>query len=159
MIRWFVVSDQPAGPGRGKGGSGQAPSPLLDSDAARPFEGTEKECQMSVFDVLTELNLEIGVAESMGDKQFLGNVLAPVLAFRRAIGECVGRDAFLGAVKSGARRETEIESISLLGHDRAVVTCIVSMGDANQEKRFHNVRLFVLMDREWKLLGWANEPA
>lgn len=110
---------------------------------------------MSVFDVLTELNLEIGVAESMGDKEFLEKVLAPVLAFRRANGECIDRNIFLSAVKSGARRETEMESISLLGHNRAVVTCTVSMGD----KRFHNVRLFVLMDQDWKLLGWANEPA
>jgi hypothetical protein len=61
---------------------------------------------MSVFDVLTELNLEIGAAESRGDKEFLGNVLAPVLAFRRANGECIDENIFLVAVKSGARRET-----------------------------------------------------
>jgi len=33
------------------------------------------------------------------------------------------------------------------------------MPEGDQEKIFHNVRLFVRVQDSWKLLGWANEPA
>jgi hypothetical protein len=33
------------------------------------------------------------------------------------------------------------------------VKCIVTCG----EERFHNLRLFVRLEQQWKLLGWANE--
>jgi hypothetical protein len=115
---------------------------------------------------LIRLNQEIGEAESAGDKVALDRVLAPMLAFRRASGACVDRSTFLDGVKAGSTRETEIESITLLSGDRAVVTCTVSMevevNGQKQKKRFHNVRLFVRgpggEDAAWKLLGWANEP-
>lgn len=111
-------------------------------------------------DVLRELNLRIGVAESKGDRAFLDHVLAPVLAFRRANGLVVDRAAFLDGVGPGDERQTEIESIRLLERDRAVVTCIVATGNGDQRKRFHNVRLFVrAQDGDWKLLAWANEQA
>ena len=110
-------------------------------------------------EVLTDLNMQIGVAEAEGDNGSLDRILAPVLAFRRANGTCVDRAAFLDGVKHSASRETAIESITLLGADRAVVTCVVSMSVDDTPKRFHNVRLFIRSDdREWKLLGWANEP-
>jgi hypothetical protein len=109
------------------------------------------------FDALTDLNLQIGYAESAGDKESLEKHLAPVLAFRRANGDCVDKQHFLEKVAKGAPRETAIESIDLVGRDRAVVTCVVSMGDGEQQKSFHNIRLFVRMQDGWKLLGWANE--
>jgi hypothetical protein len=110
-------------------------------------------------DALRELNVKIGIAESEGDREFLSSVLAPVLAFRRASGAVVDRATFLDAVKQGARRETAIESIDLLGSDRAVVTCMVSLVEGDRTKQFHNVRLFVRSSEDaWKLLGWANEP-
>jgi Domain of unknown function (DUF4440) len=113
----------------------------------------------SDFDALTQLNVQIGVAEAEGDKDSLGQKLAPVLAFRRADGTCVDRAAFLDGITRSASRQTTIESITLLGADRALVTCVVSMSIDDTPKRFHNVRLFVRSDDgEWKLLGWANEP-
>jgi Domain of unknown function (DUF4440) len=111
------------------------------------------------FETLRQLNEQIGIAESKGNRDFLDGVLADVLAFRRANGECVDRRIFLKSVKAGSRRDTEIESITVLGRDRAIVTCVVSMDMEGQEKRFRNVRLFVRSeDNQWKLLGWANEP-
>lgn len=113
----------------------------------------------SDFEALTQLNLQIGIAEAEGDKESLDQILAPVLAFRRANGTCVDRATFLDGISASASRETAIESITLLGADRALVTCLVSMSINDTPKRFHNVRLFVRSsDREWKLLGWANEP-
>jgi hypothetical protein len=113
----------------------------------------------TALDVLTDLNLRLGAAESKGDKQLLDDLLAPELAFRRANGQIIDRETFLKAVKPSAHRETRIESISLLGLERAIVTCIVSVKN-DPEQHFHNARLFVRStDGNWKLLGWANEPA
>jgi hypothetical protein len=110
-------------------------------------------------EVLTDLNMQIGVAEAEGDKGSLDRMLAPVLAFRRANGTCVDRATFLEGVKRSPSRDTAVDSITFLGADRAVVTCVVSMIVDDTPKRFHNVRLFVRSgDRDWKLLGWANEP-
>jgi hypothetical protein len=110
------------------------------------------------FDALTDLNLQIGSAESAGDKERLEELLAPVLAFRRANGDCVDKQRFLDNVAKGVPRETRIESIELVGRSRAIVTCVVSMGDGDQQRSFHNLRLFVRVQDGWKLLGWANEP-
>ncbi len=111
-------------------------------------------------DTLRELNLRIGTAETEGDSAFLSEVVAPALGFRRASGAIVDRQGFLDGVKPSAHRETEIESITLHGHDRAVVTCMVTMADGDQKRRFHNVRLFVRAGGgAWQLLAWANEPA
>jgi hypothetical protein len=120
---------------------------------------SEAEWQMQrEFDALTDLNLQIGRAETAGDKKSLEKLLAPVLAFRRANGDCVDKQDFLENVAKGAPRKTAIESIDLVGRDRAIVTCVVSMVDGEQQKSFHNIRLFVRMQDDWKLLGWANEP-
>jgi hypothetical protein len=32
------------------------------------------------------------------------------------------------------------------------------MGEGDQQKFSHNIRLFVRVEDDWKLLGWANEP-
>jgi hypothetical protein len=120
---------------------------------------SEGEWQMQrEFDALTDLNLQIGDVESAGDKKSLEKLLAPVLAFRRANGDCVDRQRFLDNVAKSAPRETTIESIDLVGRDRAIVTCVVSMGEGDRQKSFHNIRLFVRVLDDWKLLGWANEP-
>ena len=82
--------------------------------------------------------------------------LAPRLAFQRADGARTvdDRDTFLQKVKPGGTRLTRIiEPIELYG-DRAIVKCIVQMG----ERQCHNLRLFVRRDGSWKLLAWANEP-
>src|SRR3712207_4720215 len=43
--------------------------------------------------------------------------------------------------------------IKHFGNNRAVVECVVTQG----EKDYHNLRLFVRRDGQWKLLAWANE--
>jgi hypothetical protein len=119
----------------------------------------EEEEMQEDLGVLIELNERLGIAESMGDKDFLERALAPVLAFRRANGAYVDRSAFLKDVQPSSHRETEIQSITLLGRDRALVGCIVSLEVDGQRKQFHNVRLFVRAGQgDWQLLGWANEP-
>jgi len=109
------------------------------------------------IEALSELNAQIGAAESSGSRDRLDGVMATKLAFQRAneARTIVDRKEFLDAVAAGSDRDTEIESIQLYGN-RAVVTCIVTMKPA--QTRFHNLRLFVRRENGWKLLGWANEP-
>ena len=107
---------------------------------------------------LQELNIQIGIAESKGDddsRDWLGRIIAPHLAFRRANGKINGRNEFLEGVRPSDDRETEIESIEIYG-DRAIVTCVVTLKDG---KKFHNLRLFIRDEGGWKLLGWANETS
>lgn len=109
---------------------------------------------------LKKLNIRIGEAESAGDADYLGTVIAPKLAFRRVNGECVDRDQFIKAVKKGVARQTEIERIDILGPNRAIVTCFVTQSTESKPNRTHNARLFIRdNDKQWKVLGWANESA
>jgi hypothetical protein len=106
---------------------------------------------------LKDLNLAIGDAENRGDAEWLSGVLAPRLAFQRADKPRTVDDhvAFLQKVAPGGNRVTRvIEPIEVYG-DRAIVKCVVTVG----EHEFHNIRLFVRRDGRWKLLGWANEPS
>jgi hypothetical protein len=106
---------------------------------------------------LTKLNTEIGEAENRGDRKWLATILAPRLAFQRADESRTVDDhvAFLQKAAPGGTRTTRIiEPIELYG-DRAIVRCIVTIGD----QEFDNLRLFVRRDEGWKLLAWANEPA
>ena len=108
---------------------------------------------------LKELNVKIGDAENRGDHGWLADVLAPRLAFQRADEQKTVDDqvAFLQKVKSGGSRETQIvEPIDLYG-DRAIVKCIITVGD----QKFHNLRLFVRRDGQWKLphsIGFSGRP-
>jgi hypothetical protein len=110
---------------------------------------------------LEELNIRIGIEESKGDdasRSWLDSILAPQLAFRRADGITFdNRDEFLKKVKHGDPHETEIVSVDLYG-DRAIVTCVVTAKPPTGDKKYHNLRLFVRHEGQWKLLGWANEP-
>ena len=108
---------------------------------------------------LADINVRIGLAESKGDeesKKWLHDVIAPMLAFRRASGKLEGRIAYLKSIQESDPRETTIEAIHLHG-DRAIVRCVVTMRTAEEVKRYHNLRLFVRLDGKWRLLGWANE--
>ncbi len=111
------------------------------------------------IDELRQLNIKIVEAENEGDRKWLGSVIAPELAFRRADEKrtIVNRLAFLSAVAGGKKRETEVESVEIYG-ERAVVICIVTVKSEEGDKRYHNLRLFARHDGDWKLLGWANEP-
>lgn len=109
-------------------------------------------------EALTRLNIQIGEAESRGDRDWLDGMIASELAFRRADRKTVdGRVQFLSKVKASDERQTRIESIDIIG-DRAIVKCVVTLKSAGAEKSYHNLRLFVQEAGKWKLLGWANEP-
>ena len=113
----------------------------------------------SLYDRLAHLNARIGKAESEGDTRFFEDLLASAFAFRRANGVIADRAAFLGAVKKSPERDTQIDSITLFGSHRALVTCVVRMTVDGERRAFHNVRLFVSDESgDWKLLAWANEP-
>lgn len=104
-------------------------------------------------EVLKELNIEIGDAENRGDREWLATVLAPRLAFQKSNQAVEDRELFLQGVTAGGDRTSRIiEPVQIYG-DRAVVQCVVTKG--NQE--IHNLRLFVRLEGEWKLLGWANQ--
>ena len=106
--------------------------------------------------ILEDLNLKIGDAENRGDRKWLEGILAPRLAFQRADpARTVDTESqFLEKLKPGGNRVTRIESIRFYG-ERAIVTCIVAVGGQS----YHNLRLFVRREGDWKLLGWANEPS
>jgi hypothetical protein len=117
------------------------------------------------FESLESLNLEIGQKETAIDDKYFEKLLAPAFAMRRAndAREIVDRDAFLENLRRARKnaRETQIDTISLVGHERAVASCIVKMGN----KRYHNLRVFVRSPNRqrgeepaWLLLSWANEP-
>jgi hypothetical protein len=109
-------------------------------------------------DALETMNVEIGNAESRGDKAYFEDLLAPAFAFRRASGVIVDRAQFIGAVAPSAPRKTTVRSITFAGHARAVVSCVVAMDVEGVSKNFDNLRVFVLdADKRWKLLAWANE--
>ena len=104
---------------------------------------------------LRELNERIGQAENDGKRAWLADILAPRLAFQRADDAQTvdDRDSFLQKVKPGGTRATHvIEPIQFFGN-RAIVQCIVSVGN----QKYHNLRLFVRRGGDWKLLAWANE--
>jgi Domain of unknown function (DUF4440) len=114
-------------------------------------------------DDLRQLNIEIGCAETDGNVKRLAEILAPELAFSRADGKTIddaGR--FLQKVQPGSPRVTtfdaELASIEVLGN-RAIVKCLVTMESPDGERKYHNLRLFVRIDRKWRLLAWANEPS
>jgi hypothetical protein len=127
------------------------------------FINSEGEDQMqnniqADIDTLKQINIDLGNAESEGERKQLGDFIAPALAFRRADRTTVdNRAAFLRKVKPGDPRDTNVESIEIYG-DRAIVKCVVTVKYASGDKLFHNLRLFVRHERKWKLLGWANEP-
>jgi hypothetical protein len=109
---------------------------------------------------LRSTNIEIGNAETQGNKEFFETLLAPCLAFRRANGQILDRPNFIAGVSPSAKRTTNIQSITVLEKNRALIECTVTMEDDGGAKRFHNVRLFVREgeSNQWMLLGWANEP-
>jgi hypothetical protein len=116
------------------------------------------------FKDLEDLNIRIGIEESKRDQEsydwFVG-IIAPELAFKRADPKkpIDNRCEFLKSVEplkhdapKPDSRETKVESIEIYGN-RAVVKCVVTFGGS----KYHNLRLFVRRDNQWKLLGWANE--
>ncbi|MEQ1514776.1 MAG: nuclear transport factor 2 family protein [Lysobacteraceae bacterium] len=107
----------------------------------------------SDIEALARRNQEIVIAENTGDMAQLGGLIASQLVFLRRDGSLANRDAFLQTPRPG-HRELRVESIQIFGA-RAMVACTVTDSGVVT----HNLRLFVREQGEWKLLGWANEPA
>lgn len=101
---------------------------------------------------LRKINVDIGVAESVGDRARLNEILASRFAFRRASGQLVNREEYLDKVAPSPQRGTRVDELAIFG-DRAVVMCVVEQDGVH----YHNIRLFVREGGEWRLLGWANE--
>jgi hypothetical protein len=92
---------------------------------------------------LRALNIEIGEAETRGDKPFFEDLLAPVFAIPRADGKRMDdRETFITAVGKSAYRTTQVESVTVFEANRALVVCIVAMEVAEGTASFQNVRLF-----------------
>ena len=116
---------------------------------------TREQTVSSDKQALRLLNVAINDAENNGARDFLASILAPELAFSRASGAVDDAGRFLqkAATKNppGELRPESIE-IDTFGN-RAIVTCVITQGGKN----YHNIRLFVRIDANWKLLAWANE--
>ena len=112
---------------------------------------------------LKDLNVEMATRENNGDLAWFAGILASRLAFQRADPAKTVDDqvAFLQKVKRDdppKDRRTDPDSLETKVYgSRAVVSCIVTMTVGDEQKRYHNLRLFIKQDGQWKLLGWANE--
>jgi hypothetical protein len=115
----------------------------------------------SDYELLRQLNIDIGEAEAQGSTEYFEALLAPAFAMRRADGERIDdRERFIASIAESADRPTKVDAITFFDANRALVVCTVTMDTADGSKRFHNVRLFTRpssSDR-WQLLAWANEP-
>ena len=118
-----------------------------------------------LLEQLRSLNVEIGDKEAQTDCAYFEGLLAPVFVMRRANDSraVVDRAAWLEALSQAEkkRRDTRIISTSLLGRERAVVTCVVTMDGRD----YDNLRVFVKNSnpetaekQPWLLLAWVNEP-
>ncbi len=96
---------------------------------------------------LTPLNIALRPAEGRGGLEWLGQRIAPQLAFRRADGKHFGDQApFLTKVAHSPARVTNVTFISTHG-DCAVMTCLVTDNSKGTAKIYHSLRLFVLQGR------------
>jgi hypothetical protein len=136
----------------------------------------EEGVQMTLdVDELINLNKEMALRENAGDSDWFENILAPEIAFRRASGVIIDREAFLSALKNPSntlRTYEQTEGVEI-AENLAVFKCIISTTSPSDNnsgntgpaddviKKFRNIRLFVKQkfedDSRWLLLGWANE--
>jgi hypothetical protein len=111
-----------------------------------------------MMDNLVSINQEIGALESQGDsaaRERLAEIVAPALVFRRADGRTYDdREAFLSKVKPSPPRTTIVTRVEVL-HENAIVSCVVLL----EGKWYDNLRIFVLLNGDWRLLSWANARA
>jgi hypothetical protein len=112
---------------------------------------------------LEALTIEIGRKEAETDATYFDGLLAPAFVMRRANKEraLIDREAFLDALRQAEKkpRDTRVTSISLLGSERAIVTCVVTM----DRRDYDNLGVLVRNNnpaagRPWLLVAWINEP-
>jgi hypothetical protein len=108
---------------------------------------------------LAKINQDIAIRENDGAADYFRTLLAPHFAMRRANGTTTDREGFIASLKRGGERQTlRIDSLALLGEQRALCACTIGTPDGT----FDNLRVFVRdagAPEGWLLLAWVNEPA
>ena len=102
--------------------------------------------------VLRRLNLELIDAENRADRAWISRILAPSFAFQPSDESVLDGPGFLQALTPGGTRTTTIREPVQLFDGRAIVESVVE----KEGKSFHNLRLWVKIGGEWRLLAWAN---
>jgi hypothetical protein len=103
---------------------------------------------------LKTINERIGEAEQTADEEFLRQVLADELVFRKAGGSVVTKQQFLADLaKNNFARETKNVKVTL---DEEKQTALVSLVVHALGSDFQNLRLFVRRETGWQCIVWFN---
>lgn len=112
---------------------------------------------------LIGLNVLIGDAELNRDENFLREVLADDLAFRRASGAVVTKDEYLSELIKPENTYEYLRSENIkaqINTDAALVSLVVSAkgkrGEKEFEGRFRNLRVFINDGKSWRCAVWHN---
>jgi hypothetical protein len=109
---------------------------------------------------LRTINLAIGEAESVADRDFFERLLAPAFSMGRPDGvRFDDRATFLDSLNLSPPRETGIESTTVF-ENRAIVVCTVAKNSATGPACYRNIRVFSRQSggAAWQLVSWVNEP-
>ena len=112
---------------------------------------------------LIGLNVLIGEAELNRDENFLRDVLADELVFRRANGSIVTKDEYLAELKIPENTYEYLHSENIKAQvkdENALVSLVVrakgKRGEKEFEGKFRNLRVFVRKDKNWQCVIWHN---
>ena len=121
--------------------------------------------ESNAIDLLERLNAQIGEAELRRDENFLRDVLADDLVFRRASGKVVTKDEYLTELVKPENKYDYLisEDINVkLNDDVALVSLFVRAkgrrGENEFEGKFRNLRIFLRKEDKWECLIWFNLP-
>jgi hypothetical protein len=123
--------------------------------ANEAFSGINDQGRASLISINEAIPQRENTGGSSESHDFFVDLLAPSFSMRRASGEVIDRQMFLGALNSSKTRSQRDVAVTLVGSSRAVVTSEVEMDGVT----FHNLRVFIATDSGWRLLAWANERA
>ena len=112
---------------------------------------------------LIGLNVLIGEAELNRDENFLRDVLADELVFRRANGSIVTKDEYLAELKKPENTYEFLTAENIKAQvkdENALVSLVVrakgKRGEKEFEGKFQNLRVFVSKDKNWQCMIWHN---
>lgn len=109
---------------------------------------------------LRELNLQIGIKEAEGDKEFFEKYLADDLIFRRASEKVVTKKEFIQGLKSDQFDilETDISGDINLYGDHAVTNVKIKAKRKSEDSpgEYMNIRTFIKRGNIWQLSLWLN---
>jgi hypothetical protein len=123
----------------------------------------ENKSDKNAISYLEQLNIRIGEAEFSRDADFLNDILADELVFRRANGTIVTKEFFLTELKKLENTFTFLHSedikVAIIG-ENSLVSLIVHTkgrrGEAEFEGRFRNLRIFIRREDKWQCIVWFN---